>query len=263
MNPCAVDTSAASSEHRLSVAGVPIGGGTASNAGGNDHAAGCDLGAVTARGWRPLTVRNDHASRLMRDGAVNNVSAGAPGRYPGPQFQINAELVSTSEAPMTLVELFTTAIITLSPNLPGETATRYATDIEAAVDADLELGMALIVTMGTEVRERHEEVERCICRPWECDRGTDGKPRALGIYQLHFYWWDGHSREEICASHPLQARLVAKEMRSHIGVTRGNWARALRRHVGYNVDPKDPRVVDRPKNFYRVLANARRSLAIN
>lgn len=162
---------------------------------------------------------------------------------------------------MTLVELFTAAMLALSPGMRPETATRYATDIETAVDAEMALGMALIVTMHAEAKARPEDIERCICRPWECDRGTDGRPRALGLYQLHFYWWDGFSREEICASHALQSKLAAKEMRHHLAMTRGNWHRALRRHVGIGIDPRDPRVVDRPKNFDRVMANARKALA--
>lgn len=164
---------------------------------------------------------------------------------------------------MTLVELFTTAMLTLSPGMQPETATRYATDIEAATDADLELGMALVVTMHAEARRAPEEIEHCVYKPWEGDRDAKGKPRALGLYQLHSYWWDGHTRDEICGSHALQSKLAAKEMRHHLMMTGGNYARALRRHVGIGIDPKDPRVVNRPPNFYRVLANARRSLALN
>jgi hypothetical protein len=164
---------------------------------------------------------------------------------------------------MTLVEIFATAILTLAPSMQVDTATRYATDIENAVDADLELGMALVVTMNAEATARPEDIEHCIYKAWEGDRDAKGKPRALGLYQLHYYWWDGHSRDEICASNTLATTLAAKEMRNHIGVTRGNWHRALRRHVGYDIDPKDPRVINRPKNFDRVLANARRDLALN
>lgn len=216
-----------------------------------------ESGVVDARGWRPLDVENTTASRpRLVDAVKEEVSAGAPGRYLGPKSCLS------NGGTMTLVELFAAAILTLAPKLPAETATRYATDIENAVDADLELGIALVVTMGTEVRERHEEVERCICRPWECDRGTDGKPRALGLFQLHYYWWEGFSREEICASNTLSTILAAKEMRIHRASTR-SWHRALRRHVGYGIDPKDRRVANRPRDFDRLLANARRSIALN
>jgi hypothetical protein len=160
-----------------------------------------------------------------------------------------------------MVELFTAAILTLAPNMQNETATRYATDIENAVDAELELGLALVVTMNAEATARPEEIEHCIYKPWEGDRDAKGKPRALGLYQLHYYWWNGYSPDEICASHTLQSILAAKEMRNHLGVTRGNMHRALRRHVGYNIDPKDRRVVNRPKNYDRLLANAKQAQA--
>jgi hypothetical protein len=163
---------------------------------------------------------------------------------------------------MTLVELFTTAILTLAPNMQQETATRYATDVENAVDTDIELGIALVVTMNAEATARPEDIERCVYKPWEGDRDARGKPRALGLYQLHFYWWEGHSAEEICASNTLATILAAREMRIHRAATRGNMHRALRRHVGYNIDPKDRRVINRPKNYDRLLANARKAMAL-
>lgn len=163
---------------------------------------------------------------------------------------------------MTLVDIFTAAILSLAPNLSSETAVRYATDVENAVDADVELGAALIVTAHTESGFR-AEIENCSCpRPGECDADRKGKPRALGIFQLHYYWWEGYSPEEICGSNTLATLLAAHELRIHRATTR-SWHRALRRHVGYGIDPKDPRVVNRPKNFDRVLANMRRSMALN
>jgi hypothetical protein len=253
MNPCAVGIRAQSSLSAYSVARSVSGGGTATIAGGC-HApmlwGGVVLqSGVSPRGWRPLSNLD------VRNGC------GLPVPLPlrtGTFYK--AGLVPTSEVTMTLVELFTAAILTLAPSMQPATATRYATDIENAVDAELELGMALVVTMNAEAKARPEEIERCIYKPWEGDRDARGKPRALGLYQLHHYWWDGFSPEEICGSHTLQAILAAKEMRHHLTMTRGNMHRALRRHVGIGIDPKDPRVVNRPRNYDRVVANARKAL---
>lgn len=160
---------------------------------------------------------------------------------------------------MGLSTFLTTAMLTIWPRMSPDTATRYANDIEIAVEADVKLAVALLVTMHAEANVRPEDIEHCICKPWECDRGPDGKPRALGLFQLQFYWWDNHSPEEICASNELSTQLAAKEMRFHLAMTQGNMHRALRRHVGWGVDPHDPRVATRPKEYDRLLAMAEKA----
>lgn len=161
---------------------------------------------------------------------------------------------------MTFSALFTTAILSLAPSLPVETAERYAGDIAVAVGDDLELGIALVVTANAESDFR-ATIERCDCERWECDSDKHGNPRALSLYQLQFYWWDKHDPEEICASNTLASALAAREFRIHRAIVGGSMEKALRRHVGGLVDPNDRRVIDRPKNFLRLLAAARKAQA--
>jgi len=161
---------------------------------------------------------------------------------------------------MTLSALFTSAILSLAPSLPPETATRYASDIALAVGDDLELGLMLVVTAKAEADFR-EDIERCNCKRWECDADKNGNPLALSLFQLHFYWWDGHEPEEICASNTLATALAAREFRIHRTMVGGDTLKALRRHVGHLVDPNDRRVIERPKNFLRLMAAARKALA--
>jgi hypothetical protein len=125
--------------------------------------------------------------------------------------------------------LILTAILGLAPYLPQETAERYANDIALAADGDLDMAAALVATAEGESHFR-VAIERCECQRWECDRGEDGKIRALGLFQLQFYWWDKHTPEEICADNALAAVLVAKEL-SYLQ-KRFGWIRALRYHIG-------------------------------
>ena len=81
--------------------------------------------------------------------------------------------------------LILTAILALAPYLPQETAERYANDIALAADGDLDMAAALVATAEGESHFR-VAIERCECQRWECDRGEDGKIRALGLFQLQF-----------------------------------------------------------------------------
>jgi hypothetical protein len=125
--------------------------------------------------------------------------------------------------------LILTAILTLAPALSPEIAARYADDIAMAAAGDLEMAAALVATAEGESNFR-STIERCECQQWECDRGEDGKIRALGIFQLHYYWWAKHDAKEICADNALAATLTAKQL--NYLQKRFGWARALRYHIG-------------------------------
>jgi hypothetical protein len=125
--------------------------------------------------------------------------------------------------------LILTAILSLAPSLPPETAEKYANDIALAAGGDLEMAAALIATAEGESHFR-PAVERCECQQWECDRGEDGQIRALGLFQIQYYWWGNHEPEEICGDNALAAMLTAKEL--YYLQKRYGWIRALRYHVG-------------------------------
>jgi hypothetical protein len=128
-----------------------------------------------------------------------------------------------------MTTLILTAILVLAPYLPQETAERYADDIANAAAGDLDMAAALIATAEAESHFR-TSIERCECHRWECDRGDDGKIRALGLFQVQFYWWGNHAADEICADNALAASLAAKEL--NYLQKRFGWTRALRYHIG-------------------------------
>ena len=121
------------------------------------------------------------------------------------------------------------AIFALAPALSLETADRYADDIVMAADGDLEMAAALVATAEGESHFR-AVIERCECQAWECDRGADGKIRALGLFQIQYYWWGKHDAKEICADNTLAAVLTAREL-TYLQ-KRFGWERALRYHIG-------------------------------
>jgi hypothetical protein len=121
------------------------------------------------------------------------------------------------------------AIFALAPVLSLETAERYANDIVLAAEGDLEMAAALVATAEGESHFR-AVIERCECQAWECDRGTDGKIRALGLFQIQYYWWGKHDPKEICADNTLAAVLAAREL-TYLQ-KRFGWERALRYHIG-------------------------------
>src|SRR5689334_8812589 len=143
-----------------------------------------------------------------------------------------------------MIALILTAILSLAPGLPRDTAERYANDIAAAADGDLDMAAALIATAEGESHFR-SAIERCECQQWECDRGEDGKIRALGLFQIQYYWWAKHEPEEICADNALAAVLTAKEL--NYLQKRYGWARALRYHVGGKA--ADEQVAPRLRRF--------------
>jgi len=125
--------------------------------------------------------------------------------------------------------LILNAIFALAPFLSPETAERYANDIAMAAAGDVEMAAALVATAEGESHFR-SVIERCECQSWECDRGDDGKIRALGLFQIQYYWWAKHDPKEICSDNTLAAVLAAKEL-GYLQ-KRFGWARALRYHIG-------------------------------
>jgi hypothetical protein len=150
--------------------------------------------------------------------------------------------------------LILNAILALAPALSPETADRYANDIALAAAGDMEMAAALIVTAEGESHFR-SVIERCECQAWECDRGQDGKIRALGLFQLQYYWWGKHEAKEICADNTLAASLTGKEL-SYLQ-KRFGWERALRYHVGGSAT--DERVRPRLQRFEQILREWRKS----
>ena len=148
--------------------------------------------------------------------------------------------------------LILTAILTLAPALPPETAERYANDIARAADGDLEMAAALVATAEGESHFR-AAVERCECQQWECDRGADGKIRALGLFQIQRYWWGDHDAAEICGDNALAAMLTAKQL--NYLQKRYGWVRALRYHIGGKAT--DEQVRPRLRRFEQLVRDWR------
>jgi hypothetical protein len=148
-----------------------------------------------------------------------------------------------------MTTLILAAILTLAPALPQETAERYANDIAVAAAGDLEMAAALVATAEGESHFR-STIERCECQSWECDRGEDGKVRALGLFQLQYYWWANHDAEEICGHNDLAAILTAKEL--YYLQKRYGWARALRYHIGGKAT--DEQVRPRLRRFEQLMS---------
>jgi hypothetical protein len=151
-----------------------------------------------------------------------------------------------------MTALILAAILTLAPALPSETAQRYANDIALAAEGDLEMAAALVATAEAESHFR-AAIERCECQAWECDRGENGKVRALGIFQIQYYWWAKHDAEEICGDNSLAAILAAKEL-SYLQKRYG-WIRALRYHVGGKAT--DEQVLPRIRRFEQLTRDWR------
>jgi hypothetical protein len=150
--------------------------------------------------------------------------------------------------------LILNALFALAPALSMETADRYANDIAMAAAGDMEMAAALVATAEGESHFR-SVIERCECQAWECDRGADGKIRALGLFQIQYYWWDKHDAKEICADNSLAAVLAAKEL-TYLQ-KRFGWERALRYHIGGNAT--DEQVRPRLQRFEQLLRDWRKA----
>lgn len=147
---------------------------------------------------------------------------------------------------MNLVALIASAIVSLRPALSGEMIDKYADDIAAAADGDLELAMALVVVQDAESTWR-PTVEIC--------HVTGDGGRAISAFQMHRHWWAGYSRKEICESNRLAASLAASALLV-LAERTGGWRGALRAYVGCS--PTDSRSVRRRRVFNRLLDAARK-----
>ncbi len=156
---------------------------------------------------------------------------------------------------MSILPIVLTAIVSLGgPRLPADTAKRYAADVVTVAGEDAELAIALVATADEEGLHFSERIERCECFGHECDRDwRTGRAAAFGIYQLHKYWFAGHTAEEICASNRLGTELAGKALR-FLRTNHGGIREAIRL---YNGAPKDdPRIVRRLKVFDRWMEAA-------
>jgi hypothetical protein len=148
---------------------------------------------------------------------------------------------------MSLIDIVAAAIVSLHPPpMSGETIDRYAADIAAAAEGDVDVALALVVIQDAESTWR-ESVETCKVK------GDGG--RAISAFQMHKHWWGGKTSKEVCGSNKLAAELAANviDVLSH---RTGGIAGALRAYVGCN--PGDPRSVRRIRNFKRLQVNAQK-----
>lgn len=161
---------------------------------------------------------------------------------------------------MTLFDFILAAIVSLAAkDLPREDAARYAQDIVDASAGDVELAVALVATGDEEGLHFNPRIERCECKGKECDADPKtGVARAYGLFQLHKYWWSGHTPDEICSSNKLSTELAAKAL-VFLRKNHGGIRRAVRLFNGAPAD--DPRIVRRWRVFDRLWADRRRMAA--
>jgi len=128
--------------------------------------------------------------------------------------------------------------------------TRYAGDI-AATAPNIVVGKAMVATAITESDFR-PAIERCDCKEKECDPDKSGVPRAVGLYQLHRYYYAGHTAAEICSSNRLSSELVARAIVG-LAARAGGMEEALRFYVGVSVGRDDRRVKRRLDLFEQLM----------
>jgi hypothetical protein len=139
------------------------------------------------------------------------------------------------------------AILLAAPWVPRETRVRYAGDIAAAAP-NLTTAKAMIATAIVESDFRGA-IERCECTERECDRDATGHAQAVGLYQLHWYHFNGHTAEEICGSNLLASQLAARTLSGLAARLGGDMQEALRVYVGTSVRRGDRRVKRRLEIF--------------
>jgi hypothetical protein len=139
------------------------------------------------------------------------------------------------------------AIALAAPWVSRENRARYAADIAAAAP-NVVVANAMVATAVTESDFR-PAIERCECKDDECDRDANGHAQAVGLFQLHWYHFNGHTAEEICGSNRLGAELVARTLSGLAARVGGDMSEALRVYVGTSVRREDPRVKRRLELF--------------
>lgn len=142
--------------------------------------------------------------------------------------------------------LVVAAIALAAPWVSKVDRVRYAADIAAAAP-NLVTAKAMVATAIVE-SDMRPAIERCECKERECDRDRSGHARAVGLFQLHWYHFAGHTAEEICGSNRLAAELAARTLLG-LAARTGGMVQALRVYVGTSVSAEDPRVKRRLEIF--------------
>lgn len=136
------------------------------------------------------------------------------------------------------------ALLALSPILRRDPvrAERYAADIVAASQGDVDLALALVVTA---------EGESTFIESRETCKTTGDRGKAITLYQLHkdFGAWGNSTREELCNDNALATRRAA-EWLIRLRLSTGGWRGAIRAYIG--ADMGDSRVQRRVRNFRRL-----------
>ncbi len=133
------------------------------------------------------------------------------------------------------------ALLDARPSLEADRANILSRDIAAEVDT-LDEARAVIATIETESGMR-ESVQSC--------RVTGDHGKAISMGQIHRFWWEGHSRREICADNRLAMRLTIGALRA-LGGKWGRWDGAFYLYVGRGAARNDPRIVRRQRLFARL-----------
>jgi lambda repressor-like predicted transcriptional regulator len=136
------------------------------------------------------------------------------------------------------------ALLSLSPVLQKDVprAERYAADIVAAAQGDIDLALALVVTA---------EGESTFLDSREDCTVTGDKGASVSLYQLNRWAgaWQGYTREAICSSNTLATKLAAEWLVMQ-RLKMGDWRGAIRAYIGCPVG--DARAVRRVRNFWRL-----------
>jgi hypothetical protein len=139
------------------------------------------------------------------------------------------------------------AIALVAPWVSRADRARYAADIAAAAP-NLVTAKAMVATAVVESHFR-PAIERCECKERECDPDPTGKARAVGLFQLHWYHYAGHTAAEICGSNRLASELAARTLSGLAARFGGDMSEALRVYVGTSVRREDRRVRPRLEAF--------------
>ena len=143
-----------------------------------------------------------------------------------------------------LISYILAALLSLSPVLRKDVprAERYAADIVAAAQGDVDLALTLVVTAEGESRFR-TAVETC--------REVGDGGNSVTMYQLNRWSgsWNGSTQAQLCADNTLATKRAA-EWLIMLRLNTGGWRGAIRAYIG--CDMGDPRVQRRVRNFRRL-----------
>lgn len=130
---------------------------------------------------------------------------------------------------MVIAHIFATIMHLTSPDpgvvpsqMSARRATRYATDIARACWGDLDCETFLTTQAKNEGGFDHDH-ETC------AKVGAQGE---ITLYQIKPEWYDGHTKEQICASNALASMLTARCFFWLRGYTKGSSKGALKFYMG-------------------------------